>query len=96
MVSILEPFIDTLVLCTLTGMVILSSGVWNQKFENEFSRFNMEFVEGVYREDRLADVKALSAHLDLIPPDDDSVIPFDGVIEVTKGKIKTPQTFIFF
>ena len=91
MVSILEPFIDTLVLCTLTGMVILSSGVWNQKFENEFSRFNMEFVEGVYREDRPADVEALSAHLDLIPPDDDSVIPFDGVIEVNKGEIKTPQ-----
>ena len=91
MVSILEPFIDTLVLCTLTGMVILSSGVWNQKFENEFSRFNMEFVEGVYREDRLADVEALSAHLDLIPPDDDSVILFDGVIEVNKGEIKTSQ-----
>ena len=36
MVSILEPFIDTIVICTITGLVILSSGVWTQKFENVF------------------------------------------------------------
>jgi AGCS family alanine or glycine:cation symporter len=29
MVSILEPFIDTIIICTVTGLVILSSGVWN-------------------------------------------------------------------
>ena len=28
MVSLLEPFIDTILICTLTGLVILSSGVW--------------------------------------------------------------------
>ena len=27
MVSILEPFIDTIIICTITGLVILSSGV---------------------------------------------------------------------
>ena len=27
MVAILEPFIDTIVVCTITGLVILSSGV---------------------------------------------------------------------
>ena len=42
MVSILEPFIDTLLICTLTGLVILSSGVWTQKFETDFSPFDME------------------------------------------------------
>ena len=26
----LEPFIDTLVVCTITGLIILSSGVWNR------------------------------------------------------------------
>jgi AGCS family alanine or glycine:cation symporter len=36
MVSILEPFIDTIVICTITGLVILSSGVWNEKFDNQF------------------------------------------------------------
>ena len=90
MVSILEPFIDTLILCTLTGMVILSSGVWNQKFENEFSDFNMEFVEGIYLEDNPRDIQALSAHLDLRPPDNDEVISFSGDIQVDNGEIKTP------
>ncbi|MEL6560763.1 MAG: amino acid carrier protein, partial [Bacteroidota bacterium] len=31
MVAILEPFIDTIIICTITGMVLLSSGVWSQK-----------------------------------------------------------------
>jgi len=31
MVALMEPFIDTLVICTLTGLVILSTGVWDDK-----------------------------------------------------------------
>ena len=50
MVSILEPFIDTIVVCTLTGLVILSSGVWNQKFENEFEASAMDYLKGSYSE----------------------------------------------
>lgn len=30
LVAGLEPFVDTLVVCTITGLVILSSGVWNR------------------------------------------------------------------
>ncbi len=91
MVSILEPFIDTLILCTLTGMVILSSGVWNQKFENEFSDFSIEFVEGTYQESNPEHVRALSQHLDLLPPDDDSVVAFTGVLKIDRGKIRSPD-----
>ena len=91
MVSILEPFIDTLILCTLTGMVILSSGVWSQKFENEFSDFSIEFVEGKYQESNPEHVRALSQHLDLLPPEDDSVVPFTGILNVDKGKISSPS-----
>ena len=36
MVAILEPFIDTIVICTVTGLVLLSSGAWNTKYENSF------------------------------------------------------------
>ena len=36
MVAILEPFIDTIIICTITGLVILSSGVWKEKHENTF------------------------------------------------------------
>lgn len=30
-VALLEPFIDTLVVCTMTGLVIISTGVWDMK-----------------------------------------------------------------
>ncbi len=30
-VALLEPFIDTLVICTMTGLVILITGVWNAR-----------------------------------------------------------------
>ena len=91
MVSILEPFIDTLILCTLTGMVILSSGVWSQKFENEFSGFSIEFVEGKYQENNPEHVRVLSQHLDLLPPEDDSVVPFTGILKVDNGNISSPS-----
>ena len=44
MVSILEPFIDTIVICTLTGLVILASGAWNEKFENKFEASAMDYL----------------------------------------------------
>ncbi|MCX4382462.1 MAG: alanine:cation symporter family protein, partial [Parabacteroides distasonis] len=28
MVALLEPFIDTIVICSITGLVLLSSGTW--------------------------------------------------------------------
>lgn len=33
----LEPFIDTLVVCTITALVILSSGAWNRGAEAQFA-----------------------------------------------------------
>jgi alanine or glycine:cation symporter, AGCS family len=34
-VALLEPFIDTLIICTMTGLVILLTGVWNDRFPTE-------------------------------------------------------------
>ena len=87
MVSILEPFIDTLLICTLTGLVILSSGVWKQKFENDFSTFDTEIVMGQYDEKNLAHVRQLAAHLDLVPPANDPVRPYSGVLDVVNGQL---------
>ncbi len=87
MVSILEPFIDTLIICTLTGLVILSSGVWQQKFETEFASFDTEIVAGIYTESDPNHVQQLFAHLDLIPPSNDPVKAFSGTLEVTEGRI---------
>jgi AGCS family alanine or glycine:cation symporter len=30
-VALLEPFIDTIIICTMTGLVIITTGVWNEK-----------------------------------------------------------------
>ena len=34
-VAMLGPFIDTLIICTMTGLVILTSGVWHDKQEQQ-------------------------------------------------------------
>lgn len=82
MVSILEPFIDTIVVCTLTGLVILSSGVWNQKFENEFEASAMDYLKGSYSE--------TSSEEDLITLrnyyyDRNENIEFTGELNVSEG-----------
>ncbi len=94
MVAILEPFIDTLIICTLTGLVILSSGVWNEKFDNAFSAFDTEIVAGEYREDNPLHVRQLFAHMDLVPPADDPVQPFSGVLVVRDGRLDTTQVTV--
>ena len=84
MVSILEPFIDTIVVCTLTGLVILSSGVWNQKFENEFEASAMDYLKGSYSE--------TSSEEDLITLrnyyyERNENIEFTGELNVSEGKL---------
>lgn len=41
-VALLEPFIDTLVVCTMTGLVIVSTGVWDQKHDTLFTTNALE------------------------------------------------------
>ena len=103
MVSILEPFIDTIIICTLTALVILSSGVWTTKFENGFGHFDMEILEGHYSDQREEDREALFVHLQpaatwpvtmFIDPPEDSVSSFSGEIEVVAGEIVTSDITI--
>lgn len=86
MVSILEPFIDTLVICTLTGLVILSSGVWQEKYLTTFSQSDTEILAGAYSDQDPLHVRQLSAHLDLVPPANDPVRAFSGTIAVAAGQ----------
>tara|TARA_Y100001970_G_scaffold192512_1_gene233949 strand:+ start:1138 stop:2790 length:1653 start_codon:yes stop_codon:yes gene_type:complete len=83
MVSILEPFIDTIIICTLTGLVILSSGVWNQKFENKFESSAMVFVEGKFVETNQEDASELRNYY----YGNNSEIEYTGTIEVINGRI---------
>ncbi|GEA13016.1 amino acid carrier protein [Alteromonas sp. KUL49] len=83
MVSLLEPFIDTIIICTITGLVILSSGVWKEKHENVFDRSDMLFVEGHYDDSDQADVNKLYGYLNEIEGND--VSAFNGTISVVNG-----------
>jgi alanine or glycine:cation symporter, AGCS family len=47
MVSILEPFIDTIVICMLTGMALLTSGVWHEKMDNTFQNADIIVLQGM-------------------------------------------------
>ena len=83
MVSLLEPFIDTLIICTLTGLVILSSGVWTEKHMNRFERADMMVVAGTYTDQEEAHVKQLFGFLSNQTSD---VKPYTGTIVVADGQ----------
>ena len=36
-VALLEPFIDTIIICTMTGLLIIMTGVWHDRFETEIT-----------------------------------------------------------
>jgi AGCS family alanine or glycine:cation symporter len=82
-VAILEPFIDTILICTLTGLVILSSGVWNEKFPNDFQDSDTTILAGDLTDSDAQHVTALSAFLTDQPS---SVQRYSGTIEVQNGE----------
>lgn len=90
MVSILEPFIDTIVICTITGLVILSSGVWMQKFDNEFQRADTRFVAGALSEDSPADVEELFAYLN---GNSSNAVPYSGQVDLVDGVTQNANAF---
>jgi AGCS family alanine or glycine:cation symporter len=88
-VSILEPFIDTLMICTLTGLVILSSGVWTEKFSNNFERSSMFIVEGIQDENKDA-----AEILKFLSDEPSSIKSFSGILEIQDGKILQAITIL--
>ena len=90
MVSILEPFIDTIVICTITGLVILSSGAWKEKFDNDFQRADMRFVAGAYSEEQPQDVKQM---FNLLNGDETAATLYSGDIALTDGMATNTDDF---
>ncbi len=85
MVAILEPFIDTIIICTITGLTLLSSGVWNEKHLNEFQVADMEILAGSYTDDTDLGVKVLADHLNGA-----SELPaYNGDLQVVNGEIQS-------
>ncbi len=85
-VSILEPFIDTLVVCTITALVILSSGAWSDKHQNIFDKTSTTFIVGEYHDNDENDVKQLRYFINNLPTE---VETFTGSLKVNNGLISS-------
>ena len=91
-VSILEPFIDTIVVCSVTALVILSSGVWTEKFDTTFSKTDMVILDGTYSDTENVDgtylypndMNQLTRYVQSI---DSDVSEFSGVLEIQEGQL---------
>jgi len=85
MVALLEPFIDTIIICTLTGLVVLSSGAWNTKTQNTFQTTDMQFITGVYDDSRKEDVTRLGKHVS----GKEFIDLYNGKLEIENGVMVT-------
>jgi len=98
MVSILEPFIDTIVVCSVTALVILSSGAWTQKYDNTFERSSMAIFEGSYAENNSKDVEELGKYiLDArnFTSDTTNVENFTGSLDLIDGQLQKQSVTVF-
>jgi AGCS family alanine or glycine:cation symporter len=90
LVAILEPFIDTIIICTLTGLVLLSSGAWKDKVENQFQQADMIFLAGEYDEKDQSDNKRLYSFL----ANKDTLELFNGVLNIREGVMTNDVTLL--
>lgn len=92
MVAILEPFIDTIIVCFMTGIILLSSGVWCEKVESRFQMADTYVLDGQYEQQSASDVGAIASFYD--NSIESTVEPYSGVVEVTDGVITSPVTIL--
>ncbi|PID93797.1 MAG: sodium:alanine symporter family protein [Bacteroidetes bacterium] len=84
LVALLEPFIDTIIICTITGLVLLSSGVWKEKHLNTFQMTDMVILAHTVNEKDPADQALLSDHIR-----GTKKLPlFTGMLKIKEGKIQ--------
>ena len=96
-VSLLEPFIDTIIVCTITALVILSSGAWSDKHLNTFDKTSTVIIEGVYSDTTAkgdvneSDVTELRKYIN---GQKSTISNFDGVLNVVNGVISNDNITI--
>ncbi|NQU86241.1 MAG: alanine:cation symporter family protein, partial [Mariniphaga sp.] len=88
LVALLEPFIDTIIICTLTGLVLLSSGVWNEKLDNQFQDTDLIVFAETYDDKIVEGQTALFEYLS-----GDNELPLlTGSLNVNNGVIQNQPT----
>ncbi len=89
-VALLGPFIDTICICTLTGLVLLSSGIWREKLDNQFQYTDMEIVTGIYDDSAESDRKKLLDHFEKT-----AILPlYSGQLEINEGTMANKLTIL--
>lgn len=90
LVALLEPFIDTIIICSLTGMTLLASGVWQEKHDNLFQTTDLEILAHSYSESDPDQQSQLAGHIKGTAP-----LPlFSGSMEVVEGQIIESVTLL--
>ncbi|GAB4244011.1 MAG: hypothetical protein Tsb0034_22060 [Ekhidna sp.] len=90
MVAILEPFIDTIIICSVTGLVLLSSGAWAKKYENEIQYSDIVVFADSYSEENEQDLMTVRNHL----IQEESAPLFTGDVSVADGLIQNDDITI--
>ena len=90
MVAILEPFIDTVIICTLTGLAIVTSGVWNEKYQNTFQYASTKVLDKEYNISNAEDADDLYRY----NVNKKEIGLFSGNLEVIEGQIQNHLTIL--
>ena len=90
MVAILEPFIDTIIICMLTGLAVLCSGAWAEKIQNDFQDTDLMVLDNKYNETDASDKDKLSALI----KGETSLGLFTGELDVSAGQITNNLTIL--
>ena len=89
-VAILEPFIDTIIICFITGLVLLSSGVWHEKLDNQFQDTDLKFFAANLDENNQKDRANLYEYLN---GSKDAPL-FTGEINIVQGVVQNEEITI--
>ncbi len=83
-VALLEPFIDTIIVCTLTGLVLVVTGAWDMRFPTAMPVSEITFVDDTLTHETGRSVRdpAKFQHgtLDQLFVDAARTTPFEGVL----------------
>jgi len=83
-------YVEIIIICMLTGLVLLSTGVWNEKIHNEFQQADMVILEGSYTDGDQAGRELLVAHLQ----GDTTLTLYAGELLIEHGSIPGHITVI--
>ncbi len=90
LVAMLGPFIDTIIICTLTGLVLLTSGAWKVKYHNQFQKADMVMLARVYNDKNPKDQKELFKMFN-----EKGILPlYTGEITIKDGKMTNYLTLL--